>query len=244
MVKIKSRPYLTSSWLLLWPLIIWCFWTPIPFTFLKLAVLVSMTLLWVGAWALFPRGRRLCAIIVTLVLTISLWPSRPVDSAQLSRSYVAFLFRYQNTPYVWGGENARGIDCSGLIRRAMVDSLLSQGWKTRNPALWREAATIWWRDCSALEMKKGYSGRINQRFKTRRLNGLDTSQLQIGDLAVMGSGAHVLAFIGHNSWIQADPNLANGGNKVIVTEAPSESGWFGQGVVICRWKILDSHPSP
>jgi hypothetical protein len=240
MAKSKPRTLLLAVWFLLWPLLFWIFWTPIPYSFLKMTALLAIALLWLGALVIFPRGRPLCVVIFLAVLGVSLWPARPVDSARLTRSYVWSLFKYQNTPYVWGGENGRGIDCSGLIRRGFIDALLSQGWDQRNPALWRETAIIWWRDCSAREMKNGYSGRIEPRFAARSLNELDTTQLQIGDLAVMRSGVHVLAFVGGRSWIQADPNLVNGGDKVIVTEAPSRSGWFGQLVVICRWKMLDA----
>ena len=120
----------------------------------------------------------------------------------------------------------------------MIDALLAQGWQDANPALWREAAIVWWRDCSAGEMKRGYDGRIVPLFGARSLNALDTSRIQPGDLAVLQSGVHVLAFVGGHTWIQADPNLVNGGDKVIETAAPSKSGWFGHPVEICRWKIV------
>lgn len=238
MASIKIRRALFVGWQCLWPLLFWFFWTPVPFAILKIATLLVIGLLWVGAVALFPRGRYLCGMLLLVVGGLAFWPSPPADSSELARTYVLGMWKYKNTPYVWGGENGRGIDCSGLMRRGFIDALLSQGWKTRNPSLWREAA-IWWRDCSAREMKNGYSGRIMPRFEARNLNDLDTAQLQIGDLAVMRSGVHVLAFVGGTSWIQADPNLANGGDKVIVTDAPSKSGWFSQKVMICRWKLLD-----
>lgn len=226
-------------WLGCWLLLAWCLWTPIPSAALKVAALGAVALLITGALWLLPRARK--GICVALVLGVALfcWPQHAVDSRQLARFYVAALRDYRGTRYVWGGENARGLDCSGLMRRGWMDALRRQGIQTRNPALWRVAATIWWRDCSAREMENGYGGRIVRRFESASLNALDTKRLQLGDLAVMRSGVHVLAFVGDGTWIQADPSLANGGDKVIETRAPSRSGWFNQKVVICRWQLLD-----
>ncbi|MBI3986575.1 MAG: C40 family peptidase [Lentisphaerae bacterium] len=33
---------------------------------------------------------------------------------------VQCLRRYEGTLYVWGGENRRGIDCSGLVRKKVI----------------------------------------------------------------------------------------------------------------------------
>lgn len=142
---------------------------------------------------------------------------------------------YRGVPYVWGGENARGIDCSGLMRRAMQDTLWREGLRKRNPALWRAATGLWWRDASAKVIKEGDGGRVRAMFEARDLASIDFNQVQIGDMAVTRSGVHVLAYLGDGNWIQADPNLANGGDKVIVCRAPTRNGWFHQPVVICRW---------
>ena len=90
-------------------------------------------------------------------------------------------------------------------------------------------------------MKAGYGGRIVKLFPAPGLNKLSDARLQSGDLAVTASGVHVLAFIGEKTWIQADPNLVNGGDKVIETTAPTKNGWFGQKMVICRWRLLDEN---
>lgn len=217
----------------------WTMWTPIAFGFLKIAALLTIFAL-IGLIGFgFKRGRWALLIFAISGFLVAFWPAQTPDSAQLRAAYVRSLQSYRGTRYVWGGENARGIDCSGLIRRAMMDALVSQGWQTQNPSLWREAVAIWWRDCSAHAMKQGYGGRISTVWEAKNLNSLPYSRLQIGDLAILQSGVHVLAFVGGKTWIQADPNLVNGGDKVILTSAPSKNGWFGQKIVVCRWDILN-----
>ena len=217
----------------------WTIYTPIPFTFLKIASIACTSLLLLGVTFGWRYGKWLGISSITVLAFVALWPSQKPDAPGLRANYLAALNAYSGTPYVWGGENGRGIDCSGLMRRARIDALLSQGWKSRNVGCWREAIHIWWSDCSAHEMGRGYGGRIEILFAAKSLNALDTSSLRVGDLAVLKSGVHVLAFVGGRTWIQADPNLVNGGDKVIHTTAPSKNGWFGQRVVICRWTILD-----
>ncbi len=63
--------------------------------------------------------------------------------------YVGNLKRYQGTRYLWGGENFIGIDCSGLIRRAIMDSYRDYGIRTLNGKLLRELLYLWWYDTSA-----------------------------------------------------------------------------------------------
>lgn len=223
---------------LLFLFVLWAFYTPIPFTFLKIALVGSLGAIFLILGFSLKRGWLAGLPLVAFVLLCAMWPARKPQASQLRTHYLESLQAYKDTPYVWGGENGRGIDCSGLMRRGMIDALMSQGWQDKNPSLWREAAQTWWNDCSAKAMKEGYSGQIETLFKAKNLNSLDTSRLQVGDLAVLQSGVHVLAFVGGKTWIQADPNLANGGDKVIETTAPSRNGWFNQRVVICRWKNL------
>lgn len=222
----------------------WTFITPIPFTALKLVAVGGAAALFAGLAFAFKAGKWLCLAALTGIILCTVWPSRKPDPSQLRARYRTALISYGGTPYIWGGENGRGIDCSGLIRRAMIDALLSQGWHDHNPALYRKAVSIWWNDCSALAMKSGYNGQIQPIFAVKSLNALDTTRLQNGDLAITQSGVHVLAFIGGKTWIQADPNLVNGGDKVIQTAAPSKSGWFNQPMQICRWNNLSRDDTP
>lgn len=43
------------------------------------------------------------------------------DEGQGLHPFVRVAQRYIGTPYVWGGESARGFDCSGFIMRVMRD---------------------------------------------------------------------------------------------------------------------------
>lgn len=220
----------------------WTLYTPIPSTGIKILSLFSALTLCILALASIRHGKWLGLAGVGFLLLLALWPLPRTDGTRLRIHYQEALLSYRGTPYVWGGENKRGLDCSGLIRRAMLDALLRTGWEIKNPALWREASLLWWNDCSANEMKRGYRGRIHPLFHAQDLNSLSTGEqqkLQMGDLAVTASGLHVLALVQPGVWIQADPNLTNGGDKVVLTPAPSNNSWFSQRVVICRWKGLE-----
>ncbi len=242
MRKIPARRALLGLWLLGWPLLAFALWFPISFGALRLFIAILCLCLWGGALGLFWPRRPVRVVVAALglgVAFVTFWPHQRDEGPILQKSYRHELALYLDTPYVWGGENRRGIDCSGLVRRALIDANLKQGFFTRNPALWREAFAIWWRDCSAREMKNGYGGRIQTLFAAPSLNDLNYGALKSGDLAVMQSGVHVLAYLKEGTWIQADPNAVSG-DKVILTHAPSKNGWFSQPVVICRWRQLEN----
>jgi hypothetical protein len=72
-------------------------------------------------------------------------------------------------------------------------------------------------------------------FASPRINELDSSKLRPGDFAVTADGVHTLAFLGGDTWIEADPNRM----KVITAQSPNrEIVWFDVPVAIVTWKSL------
>jgi hypothetical protein len=174
--------------------------------------------------------------VTASIVLFLLAPGRAVDTAGLSRAYVQSLQKYEGVEYVWGGETARGIDCSGLIRRGLIDANWQQGWRTLNPALVRQSINMWWHDCSAKALKEEYRGWTQTLFTSNSLNTLDATRLQAGDIAVTSNGVHTLAYLGNNTWIEADPKAW----KVLRLRTPTDNAWFNLPVHLLRWTQLDN----
>ncbi|HEY0074477.1 MAG TPA: NlpC/P60 family protein [Abditibacteriaceae bacterium] len=240
----KWRRWALVSWLLLWPLLAALHWYPIRDAYSRLGLLVTLLLIGIGALCLFWKVRAMrgfCVVLVLLFLAAFLAPGRNVNARQMQQDYVNALRAYTNTPYVWGGENHRGIDCSGLLRAALIDANWKHGLLTTNPRLLRRAFEIWWHDSSAQALGNEYRGWTKILFSTPSLNSVDYSRLQPGDIAVTEGGAHCLAYLGDKTWIEADPN-ALVGDKVIQVKAPSKNAWFSQPMRILRWRQFADKP--
>lgn len=211
---------------------------PIRSGMLKAMMVVAAAGLWVNTIVLLRRRPAIKWSLVGLSALAAAWlimPGKEPDRIRLQSAYVRSLAAYQGALYVWGGETSLGIDCSGLIRRAMIDAGLSEGFRTLNPGLVREAIALWWQDCSAAELGRGWKGRLQPVSTAPSLNDADYSGLQPGDVAVTQNGLHTLAYLGDNTWIQADP----GAWRVIRNRAGDpEISWFKVPVSIHRWTRL------
>jgi len=153
----------------------------------------------------------------------------------LRSDYISGLQRYNGVTYYWGGESFRGIDCSGLIRRGLIDALFRRGLRTFDAGLVRRAISLWWHDCTASALGEQHRGLTVRLFDTPSVNVLDHSKVLPGDLAVTKSGIHIMAYLGHHHWIEADP----GAGRVITVTAPSaDNPWFNDPMNIIRWSIL------
>ncbi len=177
-------------------------------------------------------GLALLPLLVGLVALLA--PGRSYSASNLTSRYIAALRSYVGTRYVWGGETAIGIDCSGLVRKGLVNAAVVEGIRTANPALVRLAANIWWHDCSAAELARGYGGLTLNIATAPAIARMPDGFSMPGDLAVTRSGVHVLACVGTSTWIQADPVV----NRVVVVDRSSPSSWLSQPVVLVRWRAM------
>jgi hypothetical protein len=211
---------------------------PLNYAYTRLFLVLAIAVLWLwGAWLIRKQRRWAWGLVgLGLVPLLALvMPGRPMDSARLSLRYQDALKTYLGTPYIWGGENAVGIDCSGLVRRAMVQALLREGVQAGNPTALRAGADLWWHDCSAKALGQGYRAYTVALGTESTLNALPTEAAQPGDLAVTSQGTHVLAALGQGRWIAADP----GAGEVILMATPNRSPWFDMRISLHRWRWLD-----
>jgi len=204
----------------------------------RLFVVLAAPALWLGAAFLLRRRRRLALAVLAPGVLAGLFlclPGRRPDPERLRAAYVRRLALYEGAPYLWGGENRRGVDCSGLVRRALVEAEAGQGLRTLDPGLLRSALSLWWHDRTARELMAGHRGETARVFPAGAINAIGDGRLLPGDLAVTASGAHVLAYLGDGEWIDADPDHM----KVVRMKVPAESAWFRTPVVVVRWAVLE-----
>jgi hypothetical protein len=245
--RVKTAPLktllTTRSLRLLWLLALVIFiavWLyPVSSMATRSAGAVLLCIVWFGLVALAwkRRGLRFGLLGFTALCGIFLaLPGRShPDSASLRAACVAGLRRYEGTRYYWGGESPKGIDCSGLIRRGLIDATFLQGIRTFDPGLVRYSIWLWWHDASARDFGEGH-GFTSRLFETPGINVLDQSRILPGDLAVTTTGIHIMAYLGDNRWIEADPGV---GHVVIVSAPSKENGWFRIPMNIVRWKIFE-----
>jgi hypothetical protein len=211
---------------------------PVGYRITRIATLVLAFVVWLGVIALLWQRRPLrfsLLAITILAVGFLILPSRGTPPADILRAdYVSGLRRYDGVTYYWGGESSRGIDCSGLVRRGLIDALLGRGVRTFDAGLVRRAISLWWHDCTAKALGEQHRGLTVRLLDTPSLNALDHSKLLPGDLAVTSNGVHIMAYIGDHRWIEADP----GAGRVITVTAPSDNPWFHGPMEIVRWSIL------
>lgn len=173
--------------------------------------------------------------LITIIAGFSLFLLLPGDRAagkNLQPQYLAMLRSYEGSPYVWGGENHLGIDCSGLVREGLIQANLHYGFQTGNPALIRKGLEMWWFDAGADALLREYRDYAEQQFEAVSLNELDHTKVLPGDMAAKTDGEHILAYLGDRQWIAADPNL----NKVVIATVPTANPWFHTAVTLLRWR--------
>ena len=203
--------------------------------------LVLLFAIWAGLFLLLRQRRILHRLLLAASLMIAAFlvlPARNVMSVeQLRREYIASLRRYEGVAYYWGGEGGKGIDCSGLIRRGLMDAMLRRGLVTFDGGLVRRALSLWWNDTSARALGEQHKGLTVRILVTPSINALDHATVVPGDLTVTMDGLHIMAYLGDKIWIEADPGIG----RVIRVTAPSQgNSWFQTPMRIVRWTILQA----
>jgi hypothetical protein len=229
------------AWFLLWPILLGLHLYPIRLAAIRLCLLLGAFLVWAGVLVIFWNVKLLrwiCVSITFIFIIGCFWPKRTGSSQELRQEYVRSLLAYKGVTYVWGGETKRGIDCSGLMRCGLVDADLKRGIATFNPSLLRAGFSLWWNDCSALALKQEFQNRTRLLFTSESINAIDEAKIKPGDIAVTSNGVHVLAYMGHKTWIEADPNEGVG-HQVIEVQIPSRNVWFNTPVHVMRWRQLE-----
>jgi len=212
---------------------------PVSYRSTRLASLGLGLALWVGLIALTWRWHLVRFVLLGITFLIAgffLLPAHGRPSVETLRTdYLTGLRRYEGVRYYWGGETARGIDCSGLVRRGLIDALFWRGIRTFHPGVVREAFSLWWHDCSASALGLQHRGLTVHLLETPSINALDHSKILPGDLAVTKNGIHIMAYLGSSHWIEADPSEG----RVITVAAPSVgNSWFQSPMNIVRWTVL------
>ena len=183
--------------------------------------------------------------IVIFLVMVSVWyvlDNKPFDTDMLRVSYRTRLNDFVGVKYVMGGESSVGIDCSGLARTALWQSMIRQGLKEVNPKLLGPMLwNFWWRDLSVQDIlngKYGYTEKIGQASK---LAGYNNKKLKIGDMAVVGSTSQVLIYMGEDKWIEANPD----DKKVVINKADAHSKrpYFNMNTILIRWRVFDAKDS-
>lgn len=232
------RPRLAAlaGWLALWVVLFAAALDPIRSTLTRCLLLGSAAGLWAGALLLLRRRPWACRTLLTATFgagALFLLPGRPYDRDALRAGCVRALLSYEGAPFVLGGETRRGMDCSGLVRRGLIDAAGRQGLRTVNPALLRLAAHLWMVDCTARDLGEGWGARLRMVVKTPGLNALDYRGLLPGDVAILGRGSHALAYVGDRTWIET-------GDRVYRARAPAnDHNRFCVPATILRWRVLE-----
>jgi hypothetical protein len=236
--KVKKQKLFIIAWITLLVIVISMLILPVGTGIIRLCIIFGLILLWSSGIYLFWRTiylRALFLVIAIVVLLIILIPGHKDNSKQLQNEYVYSLLGYENVRYIWGGENKIGIDCSGLVREGFINANFKVGVKTLNPMLIRRAFFIWWYDCSADALGNSYRQMTTLVLKARSMDELVYNDIMPGDIIVAEKGFHTFAYIGDNTWIEANPNK---GKTVKVSSDEKAMEWKDIPIRLMRWSEL------
>jgi hypothetical protein len=232
------RKFYRYRWLICGIALVGLIICPVRTSLIRVALIFLSFTLWIRLLILARKHAVVRNALIVVSIAAGLFFSfpihRPIDARSLRRTYVNELQRYNQVHYVYGGENFCGIDCSGLVRAAMINSLFKDGVASLNPVMLRSAVSLWWHDANAVQLGNGARGFTLLLGNGDPITLRRAHDLLPGDLAVTTSGSHVLAYLGGDQWIEADPGVA----RVHVVELAT-SPIAGEEVRIVRWRWLN-----
>jgi len=211
---------------------------PVSSKMLNSAFLACVMGAWMGIMILTWKRKAVRTVAFSLPVLVAipfLLPSGEIDAGEIRQNYVQRMAEFEGTKYHWGGEGERGIDCSGLPRRALRDALWVYGAKHANGRAFRMWIEQWWFDASAHALSQGYRGYTVPLTPGGTIHEMDYASLIPGDLAVTTNGVHILAYAGNGQWIQADPGI---GAVATLHGKSDENLWFHTPVTTHRWHIF------
>ena len=211
---------------------------PVNSKMLKLALLGFGFGAWAGVTILCWKRRVARAVMLCLPVLAGLpylLPGGEIDRDELRADYVKRMSAFEGTDYHWGGESSRGIDCSGLPRRAFREALFSYGIRKFNGTATRAFLEQWWFDASAKALGEQYRGYTRAVGVGGEIEEMSYAGLKPGDFAVTDNGVHVIAYVEGDKWIQADPGV---GSVVTLDGRKDDNVWFEIPVKVYRWSLL------
>ncbi len=145
----------------------------------RLAIVVIGLLIIAGLLYFIWRQRIIRFGLMAIVASFSIFlllPGNPTAGKTLQPQYLSMLRSYEGSPYVWGGENHLGIDCSGLVREGLIQANLHYGFQHLNPALIRQGLEMWWFDAGADALLQEYRGYTQRNLAQRVSTNLITAK--------------------------------------------------------------------
>lgn len=230
----KNKQRLLILWGIVLAIVSGLIWYPVWWGIIRLGIVIGLASLWFGGiyivWHY--KAVRAACLLITLAAAALLLPGDNGDPEEIRDLYIEKIKAYEGVKYVWGGKNARGIDCAGLVRKGYIDANVSLGIKTFNPKLVRRAFFVWWYDCAADALGDGYKNMTIKVTEAGSIPELENTQ-QPGDLIVgLPDGFHVLAYLGDDQWIEADPIA---GQVITISTTQKSAQWAGIPVRLVRW---------